>query len=101
MTHLKSTAIQVTLACKPVKMLAAYLSPTCQLIGANLSAGFDGQLPVLMAGKLYAQHVGWNSRLNTRRGKLLCDYADKNSCLIVGPGIPTTNPYNPFSTPMP
>jgi len=56
-------------------------------------------LPVLMAGDLNAKHVDWNSRLNTRRGKLLRDYADGNSCLIFGPDSPTTNPYNPLVTP--
>jgi len=44
---------------------------------------------------LNARHVDWNSRLNTRRGKLLRDYADEDSCLIFGPDSPTTNPYNP------
>jgi len=52
-----------------------------------------------MAGDLNAKHVDWNSRLNTRRRKLLRDYADGNSCLIIGPDSPTTNPYNPLVTP--
>jgi len=52
-----------------------------------------------MAGNLNAKHVDWNSRLNTRRGKLLREYTDWNSCLIFGPDSPTTNPYNPFVTP--
>ena len=39
-------------------------------------------------------NVDWNSWLNTRRGKLLRDYADENSCLIFEPDSPTTNPYN-------
>jgi hypothetical protein len=52
-----------------------------------------------MAGNLNAKHVDWNSRLTTRRGKLLRDYADGNSCLIVEPDTPTTNPYNPSATP--
>ena len=51
-----------------------------------------------MAGDLNAKHVDWNSRLTTRRGKLLRDYADGNSCLIFGPETPTTNPYNPSAT---
>ena len=51
-------------------------------------------MPVLMAGDLNAKHVDWNSRLSTRRGKLLRDYADGNSCLIFGPDSPITNPYN-------
>jgi hypothetical protein len=52
-----------------------------------------------MAGDLNAKHVDWNSRLNTRRGKILHDYADKNSCLIFGLDSPTTNPCNPSVTP--
>jgi hypothetical protein len=32
-------------------------------------------------------------------GKLLRDFADKNSCLIFGPDIPTSILYNPSSTP--
>jgi hypothetical protein len=69
------------------------------MIGADLTACFDGGLPVLMAGDLNAKHVDWNSRLTTRRGKLLRDYADENSCLIFGPDTPTTNPYNSSATP--
>jgi endonuclease/exonuclease/phosphatase family metal-dependent hydrolase len=84
---------------RPVKILAAYLSPSRPLIGDDLTACFGEGLPVLMAGDLNAKHVDWNSRLNTRRGKLLRDYADDNSCLIFGPDIPTTNPHNSSATP--
>ena len=98
LTHLEATAVQVTLAGRPVKILAAYLSPSCRFIGADLTACFGGVLPVLMAGDLNAKHVDWNSRLTTRRGKLLRDYADENFCLIFGPDTPTTNPYNPSAT---
>jgi len=52
-----------------------------------------------MVGDLNAKHVDWNSRLNTRREKLLRDYADENSCQIFGPDTPTTNPFNPSATP--
>jgi len=51
-----------------------------------------------MAGDLNAKHVDWNSRLKTRRGKFLREYADGNSCLIFGPDSPTANPYNPLLT---
>jgi len=68
-------------------------------IGADLSAFFGGELPVLMAGDPNAKHVDWKSRLSTRKGNLLRDYADENSCLIFGPDFPTTNPYNPSATP--
>ena len=57
--HLEATAIQVTLAGKPVLILAAYLPPSRPLIGADLTACFGGGLPVLMAGDLNAKHVDW------------------------------------------
>jgi Mn-dependent DtxR family transcriptional regulator len=40
MTHLKTTATQVVLAGKPVNILAASLSPSRQIIRAELSACF-------------------------------------------------------------
>jgi hypothetical protein len=73
LTHLEATAIQVAMAGKPVKILAAYHSPSRPLIGAYLSACFGRGLPVLIAGDLNAKHVDWNWRLSTRRGKLLSD----------------------------
>jgi hypothetical protein len=57
LTHLQTTAIQVRLAGKPVKILAVYLSPSRPLIGAELTACFGGGLTVLMAGDLNAKHV--------------------------------------------
>jgi len=68
LTHLEATAIQVTLAGKPVLILAAFLSLSRPLIGVDLTACFGGGLPVLMAGDPNAKYVDWNSRLNTRRG---------------------------------
>ena len=53
----------------------------------------------MLAGDFNAKHVDWNSRLNRRRGKLLRDYADENSCMIFGPDAPTTNPYRFNATP--
>ena len=99
LSHLEATAVQVTLAGRPVKILAAYLSSSRPLIGADVTACFGGGLPVLLVGNLNAKHVDWNSRLTTRRGKLLRDYADENSCLIFRPDTPSTNPYNPSATP--
>jgi hypothetical protein len=99
LTYLEANAIQVTMAGKPAKILAAYLSPSHPLIGADLTACFSGGMPVLITGDLNAKHVDWNSRLCTRRENLLRDYADGNSCLIFGPDTPTTNPYNPLATP--
>ena len=68
-THLEGTAIKVTLAGKPVIVLAAYLSPYRPLIGEDMTACFGWWLPVLMAGVLNAKHVECNSRLRTRQGK--------------------------------
>jgi len=95
---LEATAIQVTLADKPVLILGAYLSPFRPLIGADLTACFGGGLPVLTAGDRNAKHVDWSSRLNTRQWKLLRDYADENSCLIFELASTTTNTYNPSIT---
>jgi len=67
MTHLEAIAIQVILAGKPVKILAAYLSSSRPMIGADLTACFGAGLPVLMAGDLKATNMVSNSRLNTRR----------------------------------
>jgi endonuclease/exonuclease/phosphatase family metal-dependent hydrolase len=92
LTHLEATAVQVKLAGIPVKILAAYLSPSRPLIGADLTSRYAGGLPVLMAGDLNTKNVDWNSRLTTRPGKHLRDYADGNFSLIFGPDTPTTNP---------
>ena len=94
LTQLEATAIHVMLACGPVKILAAYLSPSRPLIEADLSACPSGGLPVLMAGDLNAKYLDWNSRLITTRGRRLRDYANEHSCLIFGPDTPTTIPYN-------
>ena len=92
-------AVQVILASRRVKILAAYLSPSRPMIRSDLSACFGGGLAVLIAGDLNAKHVDWNSRLYTKRGKLLPDCVDGNSCLIFGPDTSTTNPYNSSATP--
>jgi len=60
-TYLEVTAIQVILSGKPVKIFAAYLSPSRPLIGADLTTCFAGGLPVLMAGNLNVKYVDWNS----------------------------------------
>jgi hypothetical protein len=99
LTHLEANAIQVILTDKPVQIITPYLSPSRPLIRADLTACFDGELPVLLTCDLNAKFMNWISRLNTRRGKLLRDYADENSRLIFGPDTPTTNPHTPPSTP--
>jgi hypothetical protein len=84
LTHLEATAIQITFAGQPVKVISLYLSPSRPLIGADVTVSFGGGLTILMAGDLNAKHVDWDSRLITRRGKLLSYNADGNSCLIFG-----------------
>jgi len=64
-----------------------------------MTACFGGVLPVLAAGDLNAKHVDWNSRLNTRREKLLRVYTDENSWLIFGTGTTSTDPCNLSATP--
>jgi hypothetical protein len=56
--HLEATAIQIMLTTKPVKSLAAYLSPTRPLTVTDLSVCLGGGLPVLMAGDLNAKACG-------------------------------------------
>jgi hypothetical protein len=48
LTHLEGTAIKVTLARKPVKILGTYLSPSRPLVEADLTSCFVGSLPVLL-----------------------------------------------------
>jgi hypothetical protein len=48
LTHLEATAIQIMLAGRPVKVLAANLSPSRPLIGADLDACFAGGLPTFL-----------------------------------------------------
>jgi hypothetical protein len=96
MIHLEATAIQVMLAARPVKILAAYLTPSRPLMGADLTACFGGELSVFLTGDLNAKNVDWNSRLTTRRRKLLRHYADENSCLILGSDTLNNHPIQPL-----
>ena len=89
LTHLEATAIQVILPGRPVKNLAVYLFPSRPLIRDDLSDCFGRGLPALLARVLNAKHVVLNSRLITRRGKLLRDYGEEIPCLIFGPGTTT------------
>jgi hypothetical protein len=57
LTQKEATAIQVMLAGKPVKILAAYISPSRPLICVELSTCFCSVLPVLLVGDLNAKHV--------------------------------------------
>jgi len=89
---LEATAIQVTLAGKPVIVPAAHLSPSRPLIGADLATCFGGELSALMAGNLNTKHVDWNSRLSTRRGKSLRGYADEKLRSDLWTGLPNHQP---------
>jgi len=91
LTHTEATATQIMFVNRRMKILASFTSPSCSMIMEDLAACLDGGLPVLLSGDLYAKHVEWNSRLSTRRGELLRDYADEKSCLIFGPLAPTTS----------
>ena len=95
---LEATTIHVTLASKPVKMLAVYLSPSWPMITSDLSACLGSGLPVNMASDVNAKRVDWICRLVVKSGRLLREYAN-NSCLIYGPNKPITILYNPSVTP--
>jgi hypothetical protein len=97
--HLEATAIQLVLATRPVKLVAAYLSPTRPLIVSDLSECLIGGFPVLMAGDLNAKHTDWNYRLTTARGSFLRHYAIRNTYLIYGSDSPTTVSYKHNATP--
>jgi hypothetical protein len=71
--YLETTAIQVMLASKPLKIVEVYLSPSRPLCASDLSVSPGGGLPILMVGDLNTKHVHWNSRLNTTMGRLLWD----------------------------
>jgi hypothetical protein len=72
---MEATAIHLVLATRPVKLVAAYLSPTQPLIESDLSECLSGGFPVLLACDLNAKHMDWNYRLTTDSGSLLRDYA--------------------------
>jgi hypothetical protein len=97
--HLEAIAIHLVLATRPVKLAAAYLSPTRPLIESDLSECLSGVFRTLLAGDLNAKHTDWNSRLTTARGSLLRDYFIRNTCLIYGPDSPTTALYTHNATP--
>jgi hypothetical protein len=75
------------------RVVGDYPSPTRTLIDSDLTECLSGGFPVLIAGDLNAKHTDRNSRLITSRGSFLCDYTNRNSCLIYGLDSPTTAPY--------
>jgi len=94
--HMEAT---VMLASGPLRIVAVYLLPSRPLIDLELSACLGGSVPFLMAGDLNAKHMDWNSRLITTGGRLGCNYANENSCLIYGSDTPTMVPYNSSTNP--
>jgi hypothetical protein len=90
--QLEAAATHLVLATRPVRLVAAYLSPTRPLIESHQSECLSGGLPVFMAGDLNAKHTDSNSMLSTARSSLLRDYAITNTCLICGPDSRTTAP---------
>jgi hypothetical protein len=99
LTQLEATAVQVTLLGRPVKILAAYLSRSRPLIGADLTACFGGGLPVLNSRPTQRQTSGLELPADHETGKFLRDYAYGNSSLIFEPDTPATKPYNRSTTP--
>jgi hypothetical protein len=57
-----------SVATRPVKLVATYLSPTRHLIKADLTECLSRGFPVLMAGDLNAKHTDWSSGLTTANG---------------------------------
>jgi hypothetical protein len=93
--YLEATAVQGVLASIPVTILAVYLLPSKPLNEPDISASLGNGLPNLIEGDPNAKHVDWNSRLIMTWGRLICDYTNKNSCLIYRP---TTISHNSFAT---
>jgi hypothetical protein len=62
LTNLEVTSLQVVLACRMVKILAACLSISRPIIIADLTASFEGEL--------IADHFGRRHESQTRGGEL-------------------------------
>jgi hypothetical protein len=56
MQHLETTATHLVLANRPVKLVAASLSPTRPLIESDLTECLSGGFPVFLVGDLNAKH---------------------------------------------
>jgi len=93
LTHLETTAIQVTMAGEKPCGLPLPFPPTDRSGPVRLfrrgNSSLDGRRPQRQTRRLElaAEH---------KTGKVLRDYADGNSCLIFGPGTTTTNPIQPI-----
>ena len=60
--QLETTAVQLNLGGRPVKLVAVYIAPDRPILDDDLSECFRGNIPALMAGDLKAKHKDWNSR---------------------------------------
>jgi hypothetical protein len=96
---MEATAIQVTMAGKSVKILAAYLSPFPPTDRSEPDRLFRRGIPGPDGRRPQSQARGLELAAEHETRKLLRDYADELPCLIFGPDTPTTNQYNPFATP--
>ena len=90
--HLEATDIQGMLPSKPVKILVAYLSPTHPLLLRTCLPG----LAAVSLSSWRATIMPGNARLITKIGR---PYAEKKSCQLYEPDVPSTVPYNHFATP--
>jgi hypothetical protein len=86
--HLEATAIHLLLAIRPVKLVAAYLSPKRPLIESGLSECLSRGFPVLTAGDPNAKHTDRNSGPATAKGSHLHYYVNSNFCMIYGSDSP-------------
>jgi hypothetical protein len=58
--HPEATAVHLVLTNRPVKLVAALVSPTRPLIESSLTDCLVAGFPVLMVGDINAKHPDWN-----------------------------------------
>ena len=91
LNSLQATAIKIELGGLETVVGALYHSPSKpfveedydKLIRLSVSKRF------ILGGDLNCKHTDWNSRVVTRKGKLLAKHADKHSYAISAPDKPT------------
>jgi hypothetical protein len=96
--HLKASATDLALATRPVKIMAACLSPKEASIESHMSVCPSKESPVLIVGDITAKYTGWNSMLITCRSSLVRDYANRKNCRMYGQDSPTTAPHTHKAT---
>ena len=82
------------MASKPVNILADCLLPSRPLIDSDMSWQRSSRPN---GGRLECQACELEYEADYK-GRLLLDYANKNSCLIYGPDTPIAVPYNLSAT---